>query len=636
MAPPIDQIGRQPDGTYSETYRGKLNLLLKDNGVTWTDNSRNPDKIDDFELVSTIPGLDVRYVVQQAQLKLDGIFRNLLAETRRTIRADRKIVDTSNLAPWEKWALAKIRKEVFPVIDELGSLYLDEDNLKGGAWLQQHANDYADALWWYQLVQQDASPAKKDPLGATFPYFPDPWQMHTTFYPKDFMPDELPKLVEQSKQLPDNPHMDYHSVVRRAESIANKTGWKCSANYCSIPFNEYALYQVRCKAIATAFRAIAKGDPRLNITLPPTAIKMYEEAATCWETGEFRKLSQVFAINNQKLLEEGFKLVVFAQPVESYDASGQKFMTYGFAGIRTKRSEQLMSMVAKISKFIPDLEHAIEQASKGAYKANPRVPTMNNIFVEYADAASLLLTYPYGVPLGVNTENYAEDAGEQRVKMNLSMMDGGDGKHQIYIEPIVKAVFPKEYHSLIDSDHMQYFVMLHEVVTNLGAGPGFVTPGGQKANEALAGYWSNLDEATSDAGHLQMFYIAYQKQEISLTELKKAITTWLANRFRQVISTSREEAHSRGSQIGFGYLLLAGDVVKINDKGELTSIDPIKLCQANEALFNQLHYIRSNGDSAKAKELYDSTLAAFEKGFKPIETRLAQVNFPSQYRQVYE
>ena len=223
--------------------------------------------------------------------------------------------------------------------------------------------------------------------------------------------------------------------------------------------------------------------------------------------------------------------------------------------------------------------------------------------------------------------------------MNLTMIDGVDRKFEIFTRPILERTIHEKYHHLIDADYMQYACMTPELTTNLGAGPTFKTPSGDNAGDVLGEYWGYLDEATSDAGNLQIFKVAYERGDITLEMRNKAVIDWIGNRYRQIITATRDEPHSRGSQVNWGNMLnlmAHEEAITFDENGVIVDIDFDKVCEINEEMFLSLHRIRTNGLRDEAADLYKSSLASFNEKWTPVERLLESLDFPSQFRQVYE
>ena len=630
-----ETLGMAPDGTYSNRYldlvEGYLNSACADEGMiagVSYDSERGPA----FELVG-YENCDLQRHVPEGQFHINSLFKASLARLKKTVRVDKKLTDTSALTDWENFVLDGYRNTVLPLVDEIGSLYVAEENLDAMQWLKDHADEYPNATWWAGHVMQDVAVLRHDPFNTTFPWYPDPWP-GTSYYPYGFTNRDMPALRKESEGLEGDPHLDPHTVVRRAGEVQNKEGWQCGENYCSISFHQYPLYKERCLKIAQTHREMAKGDPEKGIVLPRRAQQMLNEAADSWESGDFPRLSQVFATGNMDLVKDGHRLVIFAQPVESYDLlAGIKFDTYGFTGMVTPRAEGLVDTVEVLMKSVPDMARMIDKASGEAYTAKKTPTAMSNIFVEYIEPASLLKTFFAGLPIGVNTDNYE---GEGRVKLNLTMIDGVDRKFEIFTKPILEHAVGAKYHGLIDGDYMQYACMTHELTTNLGAGPNFVTPSGQKAGEVLGDYWGYLDEATSDAGNLQIFKVAYDRGDITLEMRNKAVLDWIGNRYRQIATAVRTEPHSRGSQVNWGNLLRHDGAIAFDENGVIIDIDFDCVCEVNEEMFLKLHKIRTNGQKEEAKALYYTSIKSFEEHWSKTEILLAELNFPEQFRQVYK
>jgi hypothetical protein len=245
-------------------------------------------------------------------------------------------------------------------------------------------------------------------------------------------------------------------------------------------------------------------------------------------------------------------------PIESYEDQ--------FMGYRAAHSGQLLikdmvwsEKLAYFGQFLPELQASLPVPEEYKQEEAHANADMNVYDVVYyggdcnAGGKNIAINLP-------NDPRVHAQKGSRKLQLKNSMQ----AKFDKILVPISEMLIVEEQRENISFDAFFENVMFHEVAHGLGVKQ--TINGDETVRDALADYYSGLEEAKADITGLFLVTQLHEMDVITDKDLKDNYVTFLAGIFRSV-RFGASSAHGKANMIEFYYLMENGAIER-NDDGQ--------------------------------------------------------------------
>ncbi len=245
-------------------------------------------------------------------------------------------------------------------------------------------------------------------------------------------------------------------------------------------------------------------------------------------------------------------------PIESYEDQ--------FMGYRAAHSGQLLikdiewsEKLAYFGQFLPELQASLpvpEEYKQEEAHANADMNVYEVIY--YAGDCNAA-----GKNIAINLPNDPR-VHAQKGSRKLQLKNAMKAKFDKILVPISDMLIVEEQRSHISFDAFFENVMFHEVAHGLGVKQ--TINGDETVRDALADYYSGLEEAKADITGLYLVTKLHEMEVITGEDLQDNYVTFLAGIFRSV-RFGASSAHGKANMIEFYYLMDNGAIER-NEEGQ--------------------------------------------------------------------
>lgn len=245
-------------------------------------------------------------------------------------------------------------------------------------------------------------------------------------------------------------------------------------------------------------------------------------------------------------------------PIESYEDQ--------FMGYRAAHSGQLLikdiewsEKLAYFGQFLPELQASLPVPEEYKQEEAHANADMNVYDVVYyggdcnAGGKNIAINLP-------NDPRVHAQKGSRKLQLKNSMQ----AKFDKILVPISEMLVVEAQRDNITFDAFFENVMFHEVAHGLGVKQ--TINGDETVRDALADYYSGLEEAKADITGLFLVTQLHEMEVITDKDLKDNYVTFLAGIFRSV-RFGASSAHGKANMIEFYYLMENGAIER-NDEGQ--------------------------------------------------------------------
>jgi hypothetical protein len=392
-----------------------------------------------------------------------------------------------------------------------------------------------------------------------------------TFYPADLSKEQFEQWVAAHPQDKDA-FQGFFSVIRRGDS-----------GLVAVPYAQ--AYKDRLTVLSARMKEAA------TLAREPTLKSFLDARADAFLSNEYRESDKAW-------MDVKGPFEVTIGPYETYadQLLGLKASFESFISVRDQAESRRLEVVGKKMDALEN-NLPIPQDVRKRMTARSQGSPIDVVHLLCNAGQQGVQTVAYNLP---NDEMVRKEKGSKKVMMKNVLQ----GKFDRIMLPISERVLTDPMRSLLNSDAVFSYILMHEVAHGLGPGILKNADGSTiEVQKALKELYGGIEEAKADIAGLVSAQYLIDAKVFPKAYDQQIYVAYLATVFRQV-RFGVKEAHGRAAVASFNYLFKKGGIV-YDDKAARYAIDFRKIKGAVRDLAREYLTIEGHGDYAAAKRFLD-------------------------------